>query len=159
MPTYEQYLNGAARRLSTCRVPSTADDQQRWRRTYGHLDDVIGHCRGGMTEVALVVLPADFQVNASLRQVLTRRAGGTAKDYDADLPQRRLARYAQDQGVALLDLTPALRAKSQSVFEASSPHLNANGMAIAAQTVAEWIDSRYGDEIRSMASDALTQHP
>ncbi len=158
-PTYEQYLNAAARRLSACRVPPTAADQQRWHRLCSHLDDLVAHCRGGMTEVALVVMPADFQINTSLRQTLVRRAGGTAKDFDVDLPQRRLARYAQDHGVALLDLTPALRAKAQTVFAASAAHLNADGMAIAAQTLAEWIESRYGEEIRSMTSDALTQHP
>ncbi|HEX3869802.1 MAG TPA: hypothetical protein VHV77_05175 [Pirellulales bacterium] len=157
--SYEQHLASAAQRLSVCRVQQSARAQKSWRRVQRCLDRVVSSCQASKSEVAIVMVPADFQVDATLRHVLVRRSGATATDFDFELPQRRLVRYAQDQGIGVLDLLPSLRASAKPVFGATTAYLNTDGMDVAADALAHWMDSRYGTTIASATRPKLTQHP
>jgi hypothetical protein len=147
--TYEQHLSARSRGLAVCRVPQNETAQKHWRRSTEHLDDLITRCAGNDIEVALVLVPADFQISKALQQTLVRRVGAVTTDYDFRLPQRKLAKFAQERGVAVLDLLPALAACQKPVFKTRGSYLSDDGLQVTAETVGGWLQSRYGSTIGS----------
>jgi hypothetical protein len=134
---------GAAGRLSICRTPLDEPTKLRWHETFAHLDAFAGECAALEMPLALVVVPDGFQVNRVLCEVLRRRAGYQIADLDLALPQRRLAAYAVERQLALLDLLPYLRASRNPVYRSGEGGWNGEGQAVAGQAISGWLRAQY----------------
>jgi hypothetical protein len=117
--------------------------QSKWSAVFEHLDRVIGRCRETGIEPTLVVMPCEFQVDDELCRTLCRRAGYRPHQIDIDLPQRRLAAYAKDRRIQMLDLMPHLRASREPTYGWEDAHFNAQGNALAATILCDWLETQY----------------
>ena len=141
------FLQTAGRELTVCRTPIDATTSRRWQKALGHLDGLVRTCQRSNVDLALVMVPGEFQVNHVLLETLCRRMGYQQQEIDLDLPQRRLATFAGDRQVPYVDLLPHLRLCEESPYERDTRQWNAEGTAIALRTVGGWLQSRYGDVI------------
>jgi hypothetical protein len=115
------------------------------------LDELVGDCRRQQMAVALVVVPGEFQVNPMLCDTLRQRLGYERQDLDLELPQRRLAAYAESRRVPLLDLLPHLRLCEEPPYQRNDDAWNEQGSLVAAQAIGGWLQSRYGGLISATA--------
>jgi hypothetical protein len=88
---------------------------------------------------------------------LRRRAGYGTAQVDLGLPQRRLAAYACERDVAIVDLLPALRNSREPAFRRHETRLSDAGQRIAAETIGGWIDRQYGASITAVHLASHTQ--
>ncbi len=146
-----EFLQKEAAQLRVCRTPLDDQMQRCWKRTTGHLDRLVDRCRKRGVNMALVVVPSPFQVNPRLCDTLCRRAGCERSDIDIDLPQRRLAAYAQERQVPVVDLLPVLRRCEASPYEHNADAWNELGNSVAAETVSGWLQSRLGGHLAATA--------
>jgi hypothetical protein len=151
---FEGFLHGLRPQLAACRTPIDGAMRARWERVFASLNEVVAGCREAGVPLALVVVPAQFQVNPALRETLLRRNGLSADRLDVELPQRRLAGYALDRGVPLIDLLPHLRLCRQSVYLRHSSAMSEEGNVAAASAIRGWLESRYGGELAAQLSKA-----
>lgn len=147
----EAYLRSCARRLVICRTPIDEAMHGRWQQSLAHLDDVMHQCRRVNVPMALVLAPGEFQVSRTLCEALRRRAGYSAEELDLELPQRRLAGFADQRQLPVLDLLPHFRAAEISPFSQNAHHWNDHGHAIAAGILSNWLQSRFGAMIAANA--------
>lgn len=141
-PDYESFLTRAAVRFTVCRTPVSDEWETRWERTAAALRTVARHGRQRGLEVALVLVPAEFQVSPTLCETVRRRLGCEAHEVDLEFPQRRLTRLADEEQVAVVDLLPYFRAATESPFVRNSSQWNAHGNQIAADALARWLRAR-----------------
>jgi len=151
---FETYLGEVNAHLAACRTPLNDTMRKRWERTYTSLDRAIAGCRAADVPMALVVVPGEFQLNPGLRDTLLRRGGVASEQFDLELPQRRLAGYAQQREVPLVDLLPHLRLCREAVYERHATTLNEQGNQAAASAISGWLASRYGDRLAAQLSKA-----
>jgi hypothetical protein len=130
-------------RLSICRTPLDDAAKTQWRSTFADLDVLLADCAEAHVRVALVVVPDGFQVNRVLCDTLRRRAGYEPQQLDLGLPQRRLATYAQERRLALVDLLPYLQASRDPVYQHATGGWNAEGKAVASRAICGWLQSQY----------------
>lgn len=146
------FLHAAGRELTVCRTPTDAATQRRWQKTLRHLDDLVRTCHRRHVDVALVVVPGEFQLNRVLRETLCRRLGYGPEDLDLELPQRRLAEFADHCRIPCIDLLPHLRLCEESPYERETRQWNADGTAVALNTIGGWMQSRYGATLPTTAN-------
>ena len=139
----DSYLRVTGRELSVCRTPVDGSTDGRWQKALQHLDGLVRNCQRSQVDLALVLVPSEFQVNRVLLETLCRRMGYAEKQIDLELPQRRLATFAGDRQVPYVDLLPHLRLCQEPPYERSTRQWNAEGTAVALRTVGGWIQSRY----------------
>ncbi len=149
---YETFLNELGGDLAACRTPLDDTMRERWERTFAELDEAVDTCRTAKVPLALVVVPGELQLNQGLRTTLVRRLGMTPKQVDVELPQRRLAGYAQQRAVPLVDLLPHLRLCRQAVYERNQTELSDRGNIVAASAIGGWLESRYSDQMSEQLS-------
>lgn len=149
---YESFLNELGSDLAACRTPLDDSMRQRWERTFAALDGAVDTCRTAKVPLALVVVPGELQLNQGLRTTLVRRCGMTPEQVDVDLPQRRLAGYAQQREVPLVDLLPHLRLCRQAVYARHQTELSDRGNIVAASAIGGWLESRYSDQMSEQLS-------
>lgn len=141
----EQHLRDGVRALRLCRTETDETVDEAWQDLWTRLAGLNRHCTRRGAELALVVVPAEFQVRPELYRVLRRRGGFTPEELDIELPQRRLAAFAHEQSIAVIDLLPHLRAAGAPVFERHAERLNAAGNRVTADTLARWLAVHYGE--------------
>jgi hypothetical protein len=141
---YESRLRRSGQGLAVCHTPIDAAMQQHWQRTGSDLDKLVQACNRRGMQVALVLVPSEFQVRPSLCQTLSRRQGYEATEIDVELPQRRLAGFAQDRNLPVIDLLPHFRCAKAPVYDPSHHDLNESGHRIASRVIGQWIERRYG---------------
>ncbi len=151
---FEAFLNHLAPQLAACRTPIDDVTHTRWQRTYASLDRVIKGCRQVQVPLALVIVPGEFQVDPALAKTLLRRNGLSTEQFDAELPQRRLAGFAESRGLPTIDLLPHLRLCRQSVYERHTTALNEHGNRAAVSAIGGWLQSRYGQHLTAQLSKA-----
>jgi hypothetical protein len=149
---HESFLHGLSPQLAACRTPIDGAMRERWERVFGSLDRVIAVCREADVPLALVIVPAEFQVNQALLGTLLRRYGVSSGQVDVDLPQRRLAGFAHERQLPLIDLLPHLRLCRESAFVRHASTLNAAGNSAAATAIGGWLQSRYAGQIAAQLS-------
>jgi hypothetical protein len=66
-----------------------------------------------------------------------------------ELPQRRLAAFAAEHNVAMLDLLPHFKSSGHCTYERFQPQLNDHGNQITADVVGRWIEQHYRTQIAS----------
>lgn len=151
---FESYLSGLRPQLAACRTPIDERMRDRWAEVYASLDRLVADCGEAGVPVALVIVPAEFQVNRALRDTLLRRNGLSAEAFDVELPQRRLARFAEHRGLPMIDLLPHLRLCRQSVYRRHTTALSEAGHSAAANAIGGWLESRYGAQMAAQLSAA-----
>jgi hypothetical protein len=156
---YESYLRLTSRRLSVCRTPIEPAMKAHWRDTTEQLQRTVAACRERQLTLGIVLVPGDFQISATLCAAASRRAGLEPRQLDLELPQRRLAGFAQQHGLPLIDLTPHLRAASPAPFGRQECELNENGHAIASRVIAAWIERRYASHLAALTDDEYSCRP
>ncbi len=144
---FESFLRGLTPQLSVCRTPIDPSMHSRWRRTFTSLNRLLDNCRDQRLAVALVLVPGEFQVNRALCATSVRRAGCTSEQLDVELPQRKLAGFAEQRSVPLIDLLPPLRLCRQSPYERNAGAWNDQGNTAAATAIGGWLESRYGGQL------------
>ena len=142
-PDYDAYLRITSRRLMVCRTPIEPTVEQQWQRSVADVERLGRACRERGVPLALILVPADFQVSDRLRDAAVKRTGIEARKFDLNLPQRRLAGLAQRLDATLVDLTPHLRAAGTSAFARHCSELNDHGQAVASRVVGAWLERRY----------------
>ncbi|MGD9645866.1 MAG: hypothetical protein AB7U73_09145 [Pirellulales bacterium] len=142
---HERYLRESLRSFRLCRVESDDAANETWGELRSRLVGLNRRCAGRGVELALIVVPAEFQVRTELSNVLRRRGGFQPAEIDIELPQRRLAALAHEQGLPIIDLLPHLRAVRAPVFERHAQRLNEAGNRVAADTLARWLNVHYGE--------------
>jgi hypothetical protein len=154
---FESFLGRLAPQLAACRSPIDAATRARWQRTFLSLDHVLAHCRDQQVPLALVLVPGEFQVNRTLCDTLVRRLGCTSQQFDVELPQRRLAGFAEHRQLPVLDLLPHLRLCRHSLYRPNATAWNEQGSAAAASAIGGWLQSRYGGELELAAQLSIAR--
>ncbi len=148
LPTsYEQRLHVESARLAVCRTPIDPAMQRRYHDLTQQLRRLAQTCRKHQVPVALVLVPSEFQISSVLRETLMRRAGYEPRQIDLDLPQRRLASFAHEQQLPVIDLLPYFRSASSTPYASDSGELSESGSALTVQVLGGWLQSRYGNQL------------
>lgn len=130
--------------LAVCRTPLDDAMRSRWDEALAHVSDLVEQCQRRELPCALVIVPGAFQVNPSHCASLARRAGYTTEELDLELPQRRLAGFAEERAVAHLDLLPYLRRADQPLYAPQQETWNSAGHATAANAIHGWLTRQFG---------------
>ena len=148
---FESFLRVLGPQLAACRTPIDETMRARWQHTFSELDGLLESCQRQQVPLAIVLVPGEFQVDRALGATLARRMGYTSEQFDVDLPQRRMAGFADLRKLPLLDLLPHLRLCRQSTYEPNGTAWNAQGDTVAASAIGGWLESRYGSQLASAA--------
>ncbi len=146
-PDFETYLSACSRRIRVCRTPTDDEMEQRWHATRARLTDLVRRCRRRQLDIALVVAPEEFQVSPMVCQAVRRRLGYQPDQLDLELPQRRLARLAEELELPLLDLLPYFRAAGSNAFARQHDQWNDEGNQVASEAIGGWLQARFGATI------------
>ncbi len=137
-PTFpdEAFLAIETERLEVCNPerPATRKAFEAFFKGLDAIHDLAGD------RLLVMAIPDEFQVNGGLyARVLARTEAPEA--YDRDYPQRRIAEYCAERGIALLNPLPALREaqKEDRVYHLRNTHWNARGNRVAGESLAEEI--------------------
>lgn len=145
------FLAESAAELAVCRTPIDEPLRTRWREVFSHLGDLDLRCRRRDLPLALVIVPAPFQLNSALRATLCRRAGLDPQQLDPELPQRRLLAFAHERGLPACDLLPHLRESGPGAHERSRRLLSEEGNRAAARALGGWLQSQFGGQMSALA--------
>lgn len=134
-PTYsvETFHRLEARSLEVC----DADDPEIEAAYAAFLRGLL-HFRERLGERLLVlIIPDEFQVNDSLYTALLEERP-TLAGLPRDLPQQRITEFCTRQGIACLDLLPALRRaeRTRRTYHLRDTHWNAHGNEVAGRALA-----------------------
>jgi hypothetical protein len=151
---YEQYLQNCAQRLVVCRTPIDGPLDARWREALRQLSELQRQCRRRRLPLALVIAPSEFQVDRRLCEVLRRRAGYEPGQLDLELPQRKLAQFANANELPLVDLLPHLRACESSPYLRHAEKWNERGHELAGHVLVGWLQSQFGRSIAAVTQPA-----
>ncbi len=136
-PTFGEghFLHLEHQRMAVCAVPQTPDVRAAYAAAKASLVE-LRDAAGGRVLVAL--LPDEFQVNDALWREVRTTFGLRESDYDRFRPQRELADFCAAQGIACVDLLPALRAAEGEArtYLPRDTHWNTRGNRVAAGEVA-----------------------
>jgi lysophospholipase L1-like esterase len=122
--------------------------QAKFKTMIALLDTLIAGARERGITPALVYIPSSFQYDPLTfdpRVINVQRSSGVTVHErwltETSVVQRKLAVWAQSEGLPYLDLTPALRreVRGRRLELALDGHWNAEGHKVAAKLMAEWI--------------------
>ena len=148
--TYRRFLETCS--LSVFRKPLEDSVLDRWNATLARLNDLAQRCEQSTTTLAIVLAPAEFQLDPATLDSLCRCAGCTTDQVDLDLPQRRMEAYAAGHHLPCIDLLPYLRASKSLPYCRHSRQWNETGNTIVADAVAQFVMGRYGNQIAANAN-------
>lgn len=118
-------------------------------REYRDTFDILSRLAAAAgTEMAIVAIPDEYQVNEELWDELFRRNPGVERrKFDRERPQKELARFCGEEKLPYLDLLPALREAQARpdlvrVYHLRNTHWNANGNRVAAREMAAFLKER-----------------
>lgn len=92
------------------------------------------------TRMTILLIPDRFQVHPEERPAILAYLGRDERDFDWDLPQRRLRALFERKGILSLDLLEAFRqaaAKGEVLYEPGDTHWSPAGNALAARELTE----------------------
>ncbi len=141
---HEAFLGAIAAELRPCRSPIEPSMSERWQQLFDALDVAAAVCVEQRVPLAVLVVPCPLQIDAELCRAVARRSGISVDALDLELPQRRLAGYAAQRQLPLVDLLPQMRSARQNVFEPNAAVLSEEGSRVAAGAIGGWLESRYG---------------
>lgn len=145
------YLEARSSALAVCRSPMAPQLRDRWDQVLDHVGAIAEHCNEHGSAFGIVVVPSEFQVNHALCSTLQRRMGYSEKQFDRELPQRRLAVYTQQRGILMLDLLPHLEATGATAFGHNDHRLSKEGAVATAAALQQWIAHGFGEQLTAVA--------
>ncbi len=157
-PLTRLYLEVLRNRLHFYAASPPVPIERLWTEAEGYLDAFNRTCRESAVPWALVIIPDEFQVDPAVREEAIRRLGAREDDLDLDAPSRRLARWASDAQIPILDLLPLFReerARLGPLYIPSDTHWNEAGNHLAGEALARFADSLPGWRPRR-AGDPVT---
>ena len=91
----------------------------------------------------LMIIPSEFQVDPEVALAGAASKSLELSDYEINWAQRRFEKFCQRNGIACLDLLPALREhdKLEKVYRLRNSHWNATGQAVAVEELVAWARS------------------
>jgi hypothetical protein len=113
-----------------------------WERFFEILQEMDQTARSEGAVFVLVIFPQRFQVQPRDWQVMCDHAGLVSRDFDLELPERRILDYCRQHGILCLDLLEPMRqaAATQDLYlPAGDMHFNQVGTRIAATRVSDFI--------------------
>ena len=144
-PTFREdfFYNMGWHRMRFCRQENrhrTLALVRNLRSFFAELDRAVAD-----TDASLVVMliPDEFQVDASVRQQLLERHDYPEERLRIALPQRRLTTLLDNHGIPSLDLLGAFqeRATAARLYRPRDTHWNGAGNALAAELLSEYVVS------------------
>jgi hypothetical protein len=148
---FETYLNGRLPGFHACRTPITSAMERQWGETLGHLRKAAEAARRRDMPLALVLVPASFQVDPQLCETLRRRTGCQPSQIDLGLPQRRLTSFADGELLPVLDLLPYFQMERMRPAAAVGRAWNAEAHELTSRIIGTWLHSRF--EVQLAAAD------
>lgn len=120
---------------------------QRWQTMERIFSALIEHCKSSNTEIAIVLLPSQFQCDPSSHSIDNPWVATGSKIRREWLTeeteiQRRLSAWAAQQRIPFLDLTPEFRKQAQNgqiLYWPLDGHWNAAGHRVAANAIEKWL--------------------
>lgn len=155
---YEAYLRLTGHRLLLCRTPLNPKAQRRWNELLAELDELAHACRQKHAELALVLVPADYQVSPRLCQAAGRRMGCEASQLDLELPQRRLTAFAAEHDAGVIDLLPHFRAATEPAFCRNQQRLSAHGHRVASRVIGDWLAAHRAVSVATTAKEGKQKY-
>ncbi|MFQ5600345.1 MAG: SGNH/GDSL hydrolase family protein [Candidatus Krumholzibacteriia bacterium] len=125
---------------NSMRVELTPDMTTAMQETRRALDELRHWCETHGAAALLVAIPAEQQVDVAAKERWLRSFGLEAEELDFGLPNRRLARLAEEVGLPLYDLTQEFAARIAAGAElhlTGDNHWNSAGHAAAAELLVE----------------------
>lgn len=125
-----------------------ADVAEAWRLTGALLAEMADEVHQDGARFGVVLIPTAQQVYPDSLRKAVASAGADAARFDADYPDRRMAKLCEAGGVPLLTMTADFRqaapgrslAKSDEwLFLRGEGHFNARGNRLAAEAVGRWL--------------------
>lgn len=142
-------------RFAICRTPIEDPIERQWQNALSHLSAMVDKCHRQDIPLAIVLVPAAFQVDESLRRRICRRGGYQETQVDIELPQRRLTSFAAGHKVPSLDLLPDLSGFSEQLYLRDTTELSREGQRLVATTVADWVERSFETEISEQRESLL----
>jgi len=142
-----EFLARTSRRLTICRTPLEASVLDRWTMAQSRWTALIDECRRRQIAVALVAMPAAFQVDPALCESMRCRLGYQPGQIDLSLPQRRLADFARSESVPMLDLLPHLRPLEHRIYYRHRDRLTPAATGAALEAMNTWLQSQYPEQL------------
>jgi hypothetical protein len=138
-PVDADYLYIASQYLPVFRRETTGPMADLWEQAEGHLERIDALCRAARVPWLLVLVPDEMQVDEAVRRQVLARLDLSPRAYDFTAPQRRLAAFAVEHGVPVLDLLPVLKeadAREGRQYVPNDTHWNEKGNATAGRALA-----------------------
>ncbi len=113
--------------------------EDRYAELFEVLEDLLADA--GDTPLGFVLIPDEFQLDDALWERILEVHPGLERD----LPQRKIGAWAEERGVPLLDLLPALRAVppledgSRHLYHLRDTHFNARGNRATAEQLGPFL--------------------
>jgi hypothetical protein len=139
---HDAYLAIEAERLSLCLASETARFAARLGRVLETIDQLDARVRASGARFGVMVIPDEYQVDASVFAAAARYAGRAPADYDLERPQRELARALDTRGIPVLDLLPPSRAATGPLYLPRDTHWSSAGHRLAAAELARFVERR-----------------
>lgn len=100
--------------------------------------------RASGAELAVLIIPDEFQVDPALLDRLLERFEIPRDQVDVDYPQQRLAELFETEGIPYYDALPALREETRTrrLYKPMDTHWNAEGNLFVGRRMAEFLVSR-----------------
>ena len=133
-----------ARRLTVCQTPPPAGMEKKWHEALSHLEQIVNECENRRVPLGFVLIPDEFQVNATVLTAALQDANLSGEEVDLALPQRRLRAFCANRNVPCLDLLPFLEGVPET-YAVRDTHWNVRGNHLAAEKIAHWL-SQLGQE-------------
>jgi hypothetical protein len=118
----------------------TGPDDEVYSRFFREIEDL--ERTAGKVPLVFVLIPDEFQVEDSLWEEVTRKAG---QPLDRDRPQRKVVEWLQARGRPVLDLLPILRSVEplkdgrKHLYHLQDTHFNARGNNVAGHALASFV--------------------
>lgn len=145
-------------RIEEERLRLVDDDHRRvFERLFADAREVLARLhrsvQGNGARLVMVVIPDEFQVSPELLRQIEERFEIDPETLDLTLPQRRLASFCREEGLACVDLLPLIEAEPGRVYRLRDTHWNAAGNRLAAEALADFLAEEQGVRRRNSARE------
>lgn len=144
-PLTRDYVEVESRNLPVYLDPLDQTQRELWRQALAQLDAFDAVCRDMGVPWVLHVIPEELQIDADVRREVLRQLRLEPTAYDFDGPQRRLAAFAVERGIAIHDPLPELRRLHRSedrLYVPNNTHWGERGNRAAGELLGGFLEAR-----------------
>ena len=131
----QEYLRVEAERMSICLTSERWKFDLRFRRVASLLRRFAEEIRDAGSELVVLIIPDEFQVDRALFSATAEFAGRAEDDYDLELPQEALRSLFDEHSISYVDLLDTFRQRALEtrLYMVQDSHWNRAGNRLAAQ--------------------------